>query len=140
MNLGYFFEESEQALLGLFTLTYVPNYFDILPMYIVQLAMMPPLMLLARVHRGLALAACAALYIAVPLFTLELPAEIAFERPWFFNPFAWQLLFYTGFALGAGWIRPLPLRGWLTVSCAAYVILEHPLQPLSYLFPIRMVR
>jgi len=126
LNLGFFFEESKDALLGLFTLTYVPNYFDILPMYLVALAMLPPLMLLARVHGRLALAACVALYIAVPIFRLELPAEIAFERPWFFNPFAWQLLFYTGFALGAGWIRPLPLRSWLTVSCAAYVIVSIP--------------
>jgi hypothetical protein len=126
LNLGYFFEESEKALLGLFTLTYVPNYFDILPMYIVELAMLPPLMLLVRVHRRLALAACVALYIAVPLFRLELPAEIAFKRPWFFNPLAWQILFYTGFALGAGWIKPLPLRGWLTVCCVAYVIVSIP--------------
>ena len=126
LNLSYFFKESEQALLGLFTMTYVPNYFDILPMYIVELAMLPPLMLLARVHGRLALAACVALYIAVPLFKLELPGEIAFERPWFFNPFGWQLLFYTGFALAIGWIKPLPLRGWLIISCAAYVIVCIP--------------
>ena len=126
LNLNFFFEESEKALLGLFTLTYVPNYFDILPMYIVELAMLPPLMLLARVRGWLALAACVALYIAVPIFRLELPAEIAFERPWFFNPFAWQLLFYTGFALAAGWIKPLPLRRWLAVSCTAYVIVSIP--------------
>jgi hypothetical protein len=126
LNLGYFFDESEKALLGLFTLTYVPNYFDILPMYIVELALMPVLMLLVRAHRGFALAACIALYVAVPLFRLELPAEIAFERPWFFNPFAWQILFYTGFALGAGWIKAVPLRGWLTAACAAYVILSIP--------------
>ncbi|MEW6669228.1 MAG: OpgC domain-containing protein [Thermodesulfobacteriota bacterium] len=126
LNLGFFFEESEEALLGLFTLTYVPNYFDILPMYIVQLAMLPPLMVIARVHGRLALAACAAVYIAVPLFKLELPAEIAFERPWFFNPFAWQLLFFTGFGLAAGWVKPIPIRAWVTVCCLAYVIVSIP--------------
>jgi hypothetical protein len=126
LNLHFFFDESEKALLGLFTLTYVPNYFDILPMYIVELAMLPLIMLLARVHPRLAMAACLALYIAVPLFRLELPAEIAFKRPWFFNPFAWQLLFYSGFALGAGWIKPLRIRGWLTAACVAYVIASIP--------------
>jgi hypothetical protein len=70
--------------------------------------------------------ACVLLYIAVPILRLDLPAEIAFARPWFFNPFAWQFLFYTGFALGAGWIKPLPLRRWLTVSCVVYVIVSIP--------------
>ena len=140
LNLGFFFQQSEEALLGLFTLTYVPNYFDILPMYIVDLAMLPPLMLLARVNGRLALAACVALYIAVPIFRLELPAEIAFNRPWFFNPFAWQLLFYTGFALGAGWIKPLPLRRLADRLLRGLRDREHSLQPLSDLFPFRMAQ
>ena len=33
-----------QQLTGLFTLTYVPNYFDILPMYLVVLLLMPLMM------------------------------------------------------------------------------------------------
>ena len=32
LNLEFFFEETPKALLGLLTLTYVPNYFDIMPM------------------------------------------------------------------------------------------------------------
>ena len=36
-------------MVGIFTLTYVPNYFDILPMYLVVLAMMPLYMALYRV-------------------------------------------------------------------------------------------
>ena len=126
LNLGYFFENAQEALFGLFTLTYVPNYFDILPMYMVVLAMLPLIMLLARVHWTLAGAVCAALYLAVHLFRLELPAEIAFRRPWFFNPFAWQLLFYTGFFLGAGWLRPLPSRTWLAVLCFLFLFLSVP--------------
>src|SRR5512139_2841312 len=35
LNLDYFFENAQEALFGLFTMTYVPNYFDILPMYMV---------------------------------------------------------------------------------------------------------
>jgi hypothetical protein len=126
LNLGYFFDHAQEALLGLFTLTYVPNYFDILPIYMVALAMLPALMLLARLHVRLAVLACVALYLAVPLFRLELPAEIAFRRPWFFNPFAWQLLFYTGFFLGAGWLKAPPLRKWLAACCAIYVIVSIP--------------
>jgi len=127
LNLGYFFENAQEALFGLFTLTYVPNYFDILPMYMVALSMLPAIMLLARVHWTLAGAVCVALYLAVPIFRLELPAEIAFSRPWFFNPFAWQLLFYTGFFLGAGWLRPLPPRTGLAVLCLLFLLLSIPL-------------
>jgi hypothetical protein len=126
LNLGYFFDNAQQALYGLFTLTYVPNYFDILPMYLVALAMLPAMMLLARVHWTLAGAVCVALYLAVPILRLELPAEIAFSRPWFFNPFAWQLLFYTGFFLGAAWIKAPPSRTWLAALCILFLILSIP--------------
>lgn len=130
LNLEYFFDNAETALVGLFTLAYVPNYFDILPMYLVALAMLPPLLLLARVHKALPVAVCVALYLSVCFFRLELPAEISFYRPWFFNPFAWQLLFYTGFSLGSGKVSVTPVRNWLCVCCAAYVILSIPLSHL----------
>jgi hypothetical protein len=130
LNLEYFFDHAQEALVGLFTLTYVPNYFDILPMYMVALAMLPPLLALARIHKALAGSVCVALYLAVQFLGLELPAEITFHRPWFFNPFAWQLLFYTGFALGGGYIKPPPMRTWVTWCCALYVILSIPLSHL----------
>jgi hypothetical protein len=84
-------------------------------------------MLLARVHFTLAIAVSVALYLAVPIFKLELPAELAFDRPWFFNPFAWQMLFYTGFAIGNGWITPPPVRRGLTIFCGIYTVLSIPL-------------
>jgi hypothetical protein len=126
LNLGYFFENAQEALFGLFTLTYVPNYFDILPMYMVALATLPAIMLLAQVHWTLAGTASVALYLAVLIFRLELPAEIAFRRPWFFNPFAWQLLFYTGFFLGAGWLQAPPSRTWLAALCLLFLLLSIP--------------
>jgi hypothetical protein len=127
LNLGYFFDHPQEALLGLFTLTYVPNYFDILPMYMVALAILPLVMLLSRLHRALAGAVCIGLYLAVQFLGLELPAEIGSDRPWFFNPFAWQLLFYTGFFLGSGWIKTPPISKWITFSCTAYLILSIPI-------------
>jgi hypothetical protein len=130
LNLEYFFNHSQEALVGLFTLTYVPNYFDILPMYMVCIAMLPAILLLARLHIALAGSVCVALYLAVQILRLELPAEIAFHRPWFFNPFAWQLLFYIGFSFGAGWLKSPPVRTWLTACCATYVILSIPMSHL----------
>jgi hypothetical protein len=127
LNLGYFFEHTEQALVGLYTMTYVPNYFDILPMYIVAMAMLPLVMLMVRIHVKVAALGCIALYLAVPLFKLELPAEISFDRPWFFNPFAWQFLFFTGLFLSAGWLKAPPVRRWLVLFCALFLILSIPL-------------
>lgn len=126
LNIKFFLEDTPDALLALFALRWVPNYFDILTMYMVVLAMMPPLMLLARLHVAAAALASFALYLCVYLLGWELPAEVAFDRPWFFNPFAWQFLFYTGFFLAAGWVRPPPSRTWLTVFCAAFVVLAIP--------------
>ena len=127
LNITFFLNHTEDALLALFALRWVPNYFDILTMYMVVLAMLPLMMLVARWHVAIAVLGSIALYLAVPLFKLELPAEMGFDRPWFFNPFAWQFLFYTGFFLGAGWIKPPPVCRWLTIACAAFVILSIPL-------------
>lgn len=127
LNITYFLNHTQDALLALYSLRWVPNYFDILTMYMVVLAMLPLLMLLARWHVASAVLASIALYLAVPLFKLELSAEVSFDRPWFFNPFAWQFLFYTGFFLGAGWIKPPPVCRWLTIACAAFVVLSIPL-------------
>ena len=49
LNLKHFYTKTPELVIGLFTLTYVPNYFDILPMYLVILAMIPIVMGLSRI-------------------------------------------------------------------------------------------
>ncbi len=110
LNLLIFFENTPQNLLGLMTLTYVPNYFDILPMYLVILLLLPLMMLLSRWHRLAVFAAMVVFWSLANLGYLHLPAEPWSDRPWFFNPFAWQLLFFTGFAWRMGWLPPPPRR------------------------------
>lgn len=132
LNLGQFFNDTKDHLFGLLTLTYVPNYFDILPMYIAILLMMPIVMGLASVHVGLAFAFCAALWfiaqtrimmmLGIEQFAVSLPASLTSDRPWFFNPFAWQLVFFTGFALVRGWIPRPPVNAVL-VTIAAIIVL-----------------
>src|SRR5215217_592580 len=78
LNLAHFLDDPARMLLGYATLTYVPNYFDILPMYLLILALIP----------------------------VVLPAEPWSDRFWFFNPFSWQLLFFLGFSFGRGWLVP----------------------------------
>lgn len=52
-----FLDRTQEALLGLLTLSYVPGLFDILPMYLVILAMIPVVMLLSSFGGGAAVAA-----------------------------------------------------------------------------------
>ena len=88
-----------KALAGAGALTYQTGNFNILPMYVVLLAMLPAIMLLARIRLGLAVAASLALWLAANLFHLTLPAYPA-PGGWFFNPLTWQLIFTIGFVFG----------------------------------------
>lgn len=136
LNLVPFFRDTQENLFGLLTLTYVPNYFDILPMYMVILAMMPLMILLKRVHVGLVFLAMAVFWFmaqgrVLEAFGLEemswnFPAEPWSEREWFFNPFGWQLVFFTGFAFMAKWIPAPPVKLWLIALAAAIVLVIVP--------------
>lgn len=127
LNLAHFFDRTGEQIVGLFTLTYVPNYFDILPMYLVVLALMPPMMALAQVHPALAGAFSLALWGAANIGTLHLPAEPWSEREWFFNPFGWQLLFFTGFAFMRGWLPAPPVSRGLLWVCIGFLVLSAPI-------------
>lgn len=132
LNLGQFFNDTKDHLFGLMTMTYVPNYFDILPMYIAILLLMPLVMALASVHVGLAIAFCIVVWamaqtrimvgLGIEQFAISLPASLTSDRPWFFNPFAWQLVFFTGFALVRGWLPRPPVNAVLMAIAAAIVI------------------
>lgn len=127
LNLKPFLKDPGTNLVGLLTLTYVPNYFDILPMYLVILAMVPAAVALARVNRGLLALASLALWTAANMGWLNLPAEPWSDRQWFFNPFGWQLLFFLGFALASGWLRPPAPTPTLVAIAAGFLILTLPI-------------
>ncbi len=105
LNLVHFFERTEENLFGLLTLTYVPNFFDMLPMYIGILVMVPIVAGLAKIRKEFAFAFMGATWLLATFAGLNLPAEPWSDRVWFFNPFAWQLLFFTGFAFASGWLK-----------------------------------
>ncbi|WP_227268863.1 OpgC family protein [Roseobacter weihaiensis] len=129
LNLYPFLNNPEENLLGLLTLTYVPNYFDILPMYLVVLAMMPLVIACHRFHPLAALLLVAGVWFGAQFDALALPAEPWSAREWFFNPFGWQLVFFTGFAFMSGWL-PAPPRHKLLVILAGVIVLV--VIPLAY--------
>lgn len=126
LNLTGFFDAPLAGLVGLMTLTYVPNYFDILPMYLVILAMLPLIMALARVNPKLAMGASVALWAVAQTGVLALPAEPWSDRPWFFNPFGWQLIFFTGFAFGRGWLPAPPVSRLLIATIIVFLVVSIP--------------
>ncbi|PVB60523.1 hypothetical protein DCO57_17065 [Labrenzia sp. 011] len=131
LNLWHLFDNTSVALPGLLTLTWVPNYFDILPMYVVILALIPLIMLASRFSVTAAFALSIAMWLAAQYGWLDLPAEPwpkadGSYRKWFFNPFAWQMLFFTGFAFMRGWIPAPPVDRRLIILCAAVLLISLP--------------
>lgn len=126
LNLHKFFENPEQNLLGLMTLTYVPNYFDILPMYIGILLLLPCVMALRIFGTLPAALFVIGLWLIAQTSSLQLPAEPWSDRQWFFNPFGWQLIFFTGFAFMAGWIKPPPINKYLITLSLVVLIVTFP--------------
>jgi hypothetical protein len=127
MRVGDFLSEPHIAIVQAMLLRFQPTFLDILPLYIILLAVFPVVLIL--LERGVlwALAPSVALYIAVRQYgwALHLYPD---NRPWFFNPLAWQLLFVIGAMCGhlqSTGRRVLPESRWvpalamlLTVFCA----------------------
>lgn len=57
---------------------------------------------------------------------LQLPAEPWSDREWFFNPFGWQLVFFTGFAFMRGWIPAPPVSRALVALSVVVVLASVP--------------
>ena len=66
------------------------------------------------------------LWLAAQLGWLGLPAEPWSDRVWFFNPFGWQLVFFTGFAFASGWIGAPPVSPRLVALAAAVLLVSVP--------------
>lgn len=116
------------ALLGIATLTWQPDYLDILPMYLVILALVPAMMLARRLHAALPFLITAALYAIVWTTGLNLPGNPWNGAGWFLNPFAWQFIFFIGFFIGMKWL-PVPRLGdrRLMLAAALFLLLSVPL-------------
>ena len=132
-----FFADPGTGILGLMTLTYVPNYFDILPMYLVILAMMPVVMAISRIGGSKAvMAASLALWLAAQFRLTALSADPWSGRPWFFDPFGWQLVFFTGFAFIRGWLPAPPRSAKLAWVAVAVVVAAVPFCWLPLVFGV----
>ncbi|CAN1538375.1 Uncharacterised conserved protein UCP028704, OpgC [Rhabdaerophilaceae bacterium] len=126
IGMSWFYAEPGEGLFALMSLRFIPAYLDVLPMYLVLLAMIPLIMALGRIAPKLALAGVGALWLLVQLTGFNLSGGQGPGVLWYFNPFAWQLVFFTGFAFGMGWLPAPPLvRGrlfWLAVAALVFSV------------------
>jgi hypothetical protein len=99
MRVGDFLAEPHIAIINALALRFQPTFLDILPLYIVLLAVFPLILLLLRWSTWAAVLPSLALYLAVQRLGLSLKGYPA-GHTWFFNPLAWQFLFVIGAALG----------------------------------------
>ena len=112
-----FLNEPGLAVVKALTLQFQPAFMDILPLYIVLLAILPLVLIGFRSWPGVVIFASLALWLAVQIDKrIALPAYPGPDRVWFFNPFAWQALFFLGawfgWRLNRGWVSWLNRR-WL---------------------------
>lgn len=127
LGLGPVLAAPGEGALRLLALHFTPAYLDILPMYLVLLAMLPLMVALGQRSPVLPLALMAGLWLMVQLTGFNLPGGQAEGAGWYFNPFAWQLVFYTGFAFGMGWLTaPRLEQGRLFWLCVAFLVLAVP--------------
>ncbi len=142
MNILDFLKQPDVTIFQALLLKFKPVNMDVLPLYIVLLLLFPPALAMLMWQPAFALAASVLLYVLTWNFDWNLPAYP--NGVWFFNPFAWQLLFVFGAWCALGGAKRLaPVlhsRAILAVAIAylafAFVIaLTWYIEPLGRLVP-----
>jgi hypothetical protein len=124
LNITRFLEAPHIALLEALTLRFRPANLDILPLYIVLLFAFPFVQRGLRAAPMTTLAASFGLYLAARFLDWNLPTSTE-GVGWFFNPFAWQFLFFVGSVSAikpARWMPMMRWRPWLGALAIAYVV------------------
>jgi hypothetical protein len=109
---------------GLVLLTHQFGYVNILPLYLVLLAVAPVLLFVAWRRPMWLMAASVLLWACAGIWHLSLP-NYPSEGGWFFNPLTWQVIFVTGLLTGVAMKdgrRLVPVRRWLQVVTGLFLI------------------
>jgi hypothetical protein len=123
MNILDFLKQPDVTIVQALLLKFKPVNMDVLPLYIVLLVLFPPLLWLLHRQPTVALGLSVLIYSLSWKFEWNLPAYPSGQ--WYFNPFAWQLLFVFGAWCAMGGARRLApvLRSRITVALAAAYVL-----------------
>lgn len=135
-------EHFGSSLLAVFTLRYHPWGFDILALYVVLLPAMAVMLAIQRRAPEIAWIISIAAYLLVQVARhVNLP-RFGDSEGWYFNPLAWQLLFFIGLYIGDPQRRrlslntrwPLMLASAIMVLAGLFVLKISPLLTQSGLF------
>jgi hypothetical protein len=136
-------QDPYRAMLEAALLKFRPVNLDVLPLYIVLLAVFPlALPAILRWPRTV-LAVSVALYAATCHFDWNL-AGYPDGKMWFFNPMAWQVVFYTGAVMAVmaprlvwmdRWRWPVSVAAFLFLCFAAFIALSWHYNSLERLIP-----
>jgi hypothetical protein len=124
-------------------LFYQPNQMNILPMYVVLMFWLPVALFLLKRSVALALSVSVGIWLVANIAAVNLPTHHR-DTGWFFNPFAWQLLFTVGAAasvLGRRTVwRPVPA---FLIPVGVYLlfafIVAAPWMSVSWLPDVRLL-
>ncbi|MBR1193545.1 OpgC domain-containing protein [Bradyrhizobium sp. AUGA SZCCT0160] len=142
MGIMDFLKQPDVTIIQALLLRFRPVNMDVLPLYIVLMLFLPIILWLMKWRPDVSLGLSVALYAATWQFDLYLSAYP--NGTWFFNPFAWQLLFTFGAwcALGGAVrmsaILSSPITMWICFAyllAAFFVTLTWHLPQLNFLMP-----
>jgi hypothetical protein len=141
MNILDFLKQPDMTIVQALLLKFKPVNMDILPLYIILLLLFPPILWLLLRWPTLALGGSLALYVLAWQLGWNLPAYP--DGSWYFNPFAWQLLFVFGAWCALGGAKRLApvLRSQTTMVVAIFYLGFAFIIALSWYLPgdIRLV-
>lgn len=124
-NVAPLFQKPLSTIIGIPLLSHQLGYLNILPLYM-TLLLITPLVLLAGLRKPwLVLTASILLWAVAGQFRLNLPA-FPNSGGWFFDPFAWQILFVIGLLSGAAMkagSRFIPYHRVLFAACGLFLLL-----------------
>ena len=135
MNILDFLKQPDMTIVQALLLKFKPANMDVLPLYIVLLLLFPPVLWLLQYRLTLALGASLLLYVLTWVFNWNLPSYPSGH--WYFNPFAWQLLFVFGAwcALGGAQRLAVVVRARMTLAVAVAYLLFAFVITLTWYLP-----
>lgn len=141
-NLAHLLDEPHVVLLETLALRFRPLNMDVLPLYIVLLLLFPLVLWGLRRSRLALLGTSLAIYAATHLFELNLAAYPPPGR-WYFNPFAWQLLFVLGAIaatlpsarLPARWLRAADALALVWIAFSLWLVLSWSIPAIEATVP-----
>jgi hypothetical protein len=137
MKILDFLKQPDVTIFQALILKFKPVNMDVLPLYIVLLLLFPPMLYMLLLQPAFALAGSALLYVLTWTFDFNLPAYP--NGVWFFNPFAWQLLFVFGAwcALGgAQRLSPVMRSPIIFAIAVAYLLFAFAVTLTWYIEPL----